>query len=271
MKSLLLLLLLLMTLNFGGGTGQALNSSSTESPDIIFLNGDIYTQASPARAQAMAVRDGRIVAIGSNDDIRKLKGEQTQIVDLGGHFVMPGFNDAHLHLAAGGLRLLEVDLVGVASLAEMLQRIADHARTTTPGDWIVGSGWDHTLWVSRKLPTRQDIDAVTGAHPAIFVRIDGHIAVANTAALNAAGMLSKIPIRPAARSIATPAARPPASFGKQPRTTCWRQRPSLLPRCDAVRLNSPWRTPPAGASPPRRTTPIGKTFWSTKSLSGKAS
>ena len=97
-------------------------------PDTIFLNGDIYTQATPPRAQAMAVRDGRIVAIGSNDDIRKLKGAHTQVVDLGGHFVMPGFNDAHVHLAAGGLATLEVDLIGVKSLAEMQQRIAEHAR-----------------------------------------------------------------------------------------------------------------------------------------------
>ncbi len=72
-------------------------------PDTIFLNGDIYTQATPARAQAMAVRDGRIVAVGSNDDIRKLKGSHTQVVDLGGHFVMPGFNDAHC-ICIGRLR-----------------------------------------------------------------------------------------------------------------------------------------------------------------------
>ncbi len=177
--------------------GKAATGNSTSvAPDIIFLNGDIYTESTPARAQAMAVREGRIVAIGSNDDIRKLKREHTQVVDLGGHFVMPGFNDAHLHLAYGGRQALEVNLVGVKSLAEMQQRIAEHAKTTAPQDWIVGGGWDHTLWPGEKLPTRQDIDAVTGDHPAVLSRVDTHIAVANTAALKAAGMLAKIPDPP---------------------------------------------------------------------------
>ncbi|HLI64600.1 MAG TPA: amidohydrolase [Terriglobales bacterium] len=171
-------------------------ASTSDAPDIIFLNGDIYTQSAPGRAQAMAVREGRILAIGSNDDIRKLKRDHTKVVDLGGHFVMPGFNDAHLHLAAGGREMLQVDLIGVKSLAQMQQRIAAAAKTTPPGDWIIGGGWDHTLWPGEKLPTRQDIDAVTGDHPAVFTRVDSHIAVANTAALKATGMLAKIPDPP---------------------------------------------------------------------------
>ncbi len=160
-------------------------------PDAIFVNGDIYTEATPARAQAMAVRDGRIVAIGTNDDIHKLKGSHTQVVDLGGHFVMPGFNDAHCHLQSGGFEEMNVNLVGAKSLAEMEQRIAARAKTAAPGDWIIGDGWDHTLWPEQKLPTRQDIDDVTAGHPAIFVRVDGHIAVANSAALQAAGITAK--------------------------------------------------------------------------------
>lgn len=194
MKSFVLALLSLMLLNANSSATPA--NSPKDVPDIIFLNGDIYTEAGPARAQAMATADGRILAIGSNDEIRKLKQSRTEIVDLGGHFVMPGFNDAHVHLAAGGQVHLEVDLVGVKSLAEMQQRIADHAKTTSPGDWIIGRGWDHTLWAGETLPTRQDVDAVTGNHPAIFVRVDGHIAVADTAALKAAGMLDKTPNPP---------------------------------------------------------------------------
>ena len=137
------------------------------------------------------MRDGRIVAIGSNQDIGKLKGSATQIVDLGGHFVMPGFNDAHVHLEAAGLELQSVDLRGVGSLQEMQQRIAVSAKTAAPGDWLVGGGWDHTLWPDGKLPTRQDLDAVTGGNPAIFVRVDGHIAVANTAALKIGGVTAQ--------------------------------------------------------------------------------
>jgi predicted amidohydrolase YtcJ len=189
-----------------------LNANSFAAPEkkppveVLFINGNIYTNSSTqakytsttaaantGHPQAMAVRDGRIFAIGSNDDILKLKHGDTQVVDLGGHFVMPGFNDAHVHLAAGGLELLQVDLVGVKSLKEMQQRIADAAQKSPPRDWLVGRGWDHTLWPGQKLPTRQDIDAVSGSHPAIFTRVDGHIAVANTAALKAAGIFAKVP------------------------------------------------------------------------------
>lgn len=163
-------------------------SASGDAPDAIFVNGEIYTQAAPARAQALAVRSGRIVAVGTNDDIRKLKGSHTQVVDLGGHFVMPGFNDAHCHLQSGGFQQMEVKLVGTKSLQEMLQRIAAQSKTAPPGDWIIGRGWDHTLWTDQKLPTRQELDAVTNGHGAYFVRVDGHIAVANSAALQAAGI-----------------------------------------------------------------------------------
>jgi predicted amidohydrolase YtcJ len=186
-----ILILNLFMVTFDSATDR--NASADATPNVIFINGDIYTESTPARAQAMAVRDGHIVAIGSNDDIRKLKGEHTQVVDLGGQFVMPGFNDAHVHLAYGGREMLQVDLIGVKSLAEMQQRIAEPAKTMTSADWIVGGGWDHTLWAGEKLPTRQDIDVVTGDHPAVFSRVDGHIAVANTAALKAAGMFAKIP------------------------------------------------------------------------------
>jgi predicted amidohydrolase YtcJ len=199
MKLFLILLASLMTSDASSRSdSQLINNtpSANNSCDIIFVNGDIYTQSQPARVQAMAVRDGRIIAIGANDDILKLKQGSTQVVDLGGHFVMPGFNDAHVHLAYGGRQLLEVDLVGVKSLAEMQQRIAQHAKTATPTDWLVGGGWDHTLWAGETLPTRQDIDAVTANHPAIFSRVDSHIAVANTAALKAAGMFAKIPDPP---------------------------------------------------------------------------
>ena len=180
MRLLLLIACSVFAVHASFSSGEAVKSSGP-APDIIFINGDIYTQATPARAQAMAVSDGHIVAIGSNDDIRKLKGPQTQVIDLGGHFVMPGFNDAHVHLERAGLELLSVDLRGTQSLQEMQQRIATAANTAAPGEWLEGGGWDQTLWTDQKLPQRQDLDKVTGGHPAIFSRIDGHIAVANSA------------------------------------------------------------------------------------------
>ncbi|MFZ3212043.1 MAG: amidohydrolase family protein [Terriglobales bacterium] len=162
-------------------------------PDSIFLHGDIYTGLPGRRAQAMAVRDGRIVAVGSDAEIQKLKAKRTQVVDLGGHFVMPGFNDAHVHLANAGFEKLNVNLTGVHSLAEMQERIAARAKAAPAGEWITGRGWDHTLWSGQRLPTRQDLDQVTGNHPAIFARVDGHISVANSAALKFAGITASTP------------------------------------------------------------------------------
>ena len=158
------------------------SAQQTQTPaDVIFVNGDIYLgaphievrvgTAKPkdrpklppnGRAQALAVAGGSIIAAGSNEEIQKLKGPKTQVVDLGGCFVMPGFNDAHVHLGSGGFEKLNVDLVGSKSLDDMKQRIAARVKTAAPGEWIVGRGWDHTLWAEQKTPTRADIDAVTG-------------------------------------------------------------------------------------------------------------
>jgi hypothetical protein len=165
-------------------------------PDTIFLHGDIYAAAAGKRAQAIAVRGDRILALGSDSEIQKLKGKHTRTVDLAGHFVMPGFNDAHVHLAYAGLEKLQVELAGVRSLAEMQERIAKASKATPAGEWLTGRGWDHTLWPGQKLPSRQDLDAITGDHPAIFTRVDGHIAVANSAALKFAGITPSTPDPP---------------------------------------------------------------------------
>ena len=182
-----------------------LNAQNTklEPPDQIFINGDIYTGAeegfggAPAkvypRAQAIAVRNGRITAVGASDEIRKIKGPHTQVVDLGGRFAMPGFNDAHLHLANGGFEMLNVELSNTKSFDEMKARIAERVKTAAPGEWILGRGWDDTKWPVQKIPTRQDLDAITGDHPALFIRTDGHMLVANSAALRVAGVTKQTP------------------------------------------------------------------------------
>lgn len=174
-------------------------ASFSQTADVIFTHGDIYTgghfstsgdaftATDGPRVSAMAVASGKVIAVGG-DEVLSHKGPKTLVIDLGGRFVMPGFNDAHCHLANGGQTKLQVDLTGTQSMAEMKQRIADRARTAAAGEWILGRGWDHTLWQSQQLPTKQDIDAVTAGHPAFFVRVDGHIAVANSAALKLAGL-----------------------------------------------------------------------------------
>ena len=162
----------------------------------------------------MAVRDGRVEAVGRNDEIVKLKGPSTEVIDLGGHFVMPGFNDAHVHLANAGFQRLTVDLMGVKSLTEFRERIRARVQNAAPNEWIVGGGWDQTLWPVKELPSRWDIDEVTKDHPVFLERVDGHIAVANTAPCNWRASRWPAKIRPAAKLIVMPQVRPPALSAK---------------------------------------------------------
>jgi predicted amidohydrolase YtcJ len=161
--------------------------------DIIFIHANVYTGVpattqftSILREEAIAVRGDRIQAVGKNVEIEKLKGPQTQVVDLGGHFVMPGFNDAHLHLADAGRQKLDLDLTGVKTLDEFRKRLAARVETAQPGEWILGGGWDETTWPVKALPSRWDLDQVSGGHPVFLDRVDGHLAVANTRALQLA-------------------------------------------------------------------------------------
>ncbi len=162
----------------------------------IWHNGNILTgvgleTARPERVTAMAVAHGEIVATGS--DVKSLRGPRTEVVDLRGAYAMPGFNDAHLHLGMAARILTSVDLLGVRSLGEMQARVRAAAENAASGEWLRGGGWDHTLWTEGKLPSRADLDAAAMGHPAIFQRVDGHIAVANSAALTAAGITRATP------------------------------------------------------------------------------
>jgi predicted amidohydrolase YtcJ len=172
--------------------GQTSASAADTKPkaDIIFVHANVYTGvpandqfASIGREEAIAVKGDRILAVGKTLDMDKFKSPQTQIVDLGGHFTMPGFNDAHLHLDDAGQTKLSVDVTGVKSLDELRSRVANKVQESRAGEWIMGSGWDETLWPVKVTPTRWDLDEVSAGHPVFLVRIDGHIAVANTRAL----------------------------------------------------------------------------------------
>jgi predicted amidohydrolase YtcJ len=174
--------------------------SAQATPDLIILNAVIYTgegfsDDQPQTVQAMATAGGKILAIGANAEIRRLAGPHTRIRDLNttgtGIFLFPGFNDAHVHLGFAGQTKMNLDLTGVQSLDEMLTKVKAFARDAPPGHWLTGGNWDHTLWPGKTLPTRQELDKVTAGHPAFLSRIDGHIAIANTAALQAAGITGK--------------------------------------------------------------------------------
>ena len=169
-------------------------------PEMILYNGVIFTgeglaQDKPHTVEAMAIGHGKVLAVGANDAIQRMAGPQTELRNLDsahtGVVVFPGFNDAHTHLGSAGSTKLNVDLTGVQSLKEMLDKIATYAKSAPTGHWLTGGNWDQTLWAQKMLPTRVDLDRVTGDHPAFLNRIDGHIALANSAALKAAGITGK--------------------------------------------------------------------------------
>ncbi len=164
---------------------------------LLLINGRIWT-GDPARPQAEAVacRLGRILAVGTTADIRKRTGPDTQVIDLQGRRVVPGFDDAHVHFLAGGEHLASVQLRDARSQAEFRERLAQHAARLPQGRWITGGDWDHENWSPAELPTRALIDAVTPAHPVFVNRLDGHMALANSAALKLAGITRAMPDPP---------------------------------------------------------------------------
>ncbi|HEV2763821.1 MAG TPA: amidohydrolase family protein, partial [Pyrinomonadaceae bacterium] len=155
--------------------------------DLLLTGGKVYT-GDPRRplAQAVAVDDGRVYAVGTDAEVRA-RASAVRVIDLRGRLVTPGFNDAHIHFLGGGLALMRVDLIGSQTLEEAKRRVAARARELPPGTWIRGRGWDHTLWGGR-WPTRQDLDEVAPNHPVILQRVDGHVTWVNTLALQKAGV-----------------------------------------------------------------------------------
>ncbi|HEX3129129.1 MAG TPA: amidohydrolase [Thermoanaerobaculia bacterium] len=157
-------------------------------PDAIYTNASIWTGVpGAARAEAIAVLDGKIVAVGSAARVAKLAGPATRTIDLGGAFVVPGLIDTHTHFLSGGFQLAGVDLRRATSREDFVRRLGEFAAKQPKGRWINGGDWDHEAW-GGELPRRDWIDAVTPDNPVFVNRLDGHMALANSRALELAGV-----------------------------------------------------------------------------------
>lgn len=142
-------------------------------------------------ATSLAVREGRIAAIGSDHDVWRAVGSDAPSIDLRGRVVLPGLIDAHVHWATYAIARRNVQLTAEDGLADVLRRVRQRAADAAPGQWIVGRGWDHTDW--GRWPNAADLDAVTAHHPVVLTRKDGHIAWLNSAALHACGIHAATP------------------------------------------------------------------------------
>jgi len=159
------------------------------SADLVITNANIHTMdAKRTVASSIAVSGGKIIAIGSDADIRSLIGPSTRVIDAGGKLVLPGFNDAHVHFSETGAQLSSVDLRSSKSPQEFVQRIRDFAAKQPKGRWILGGQWDHENWTPNDLPTAALIDAATPDNPVFINRLDGHMALANSLAIKLAGV-----------------------------------------------------------------------------------
>lgn len=177
-------------------------AASKAAADLIITNAKIWTvDKSLPTARAVAVLDGRIVAVGSNTDAEAWRGPKTQVLDAGGKLLMPGFNDAHVHFVSGGAQLDNVQLNDATSAAEFARRIGERAKITPKGQWITGGDWDETKWDPPALPARQLIDSVAPDTPVFVDRYDGHMGVGNSLALKLAGITAKTPDPPGGKIV----------------------------------------------------------------------
>ncbi|RMH41522.1 MAG: amidohydrolase [Deltaproteobacteria bacterium] len=157
--------------------------------DVALIGGDVWTMDDAApHAEAIAWRDGRIVAVGTVAEVRRHVGPGTRVIDLDGRTVTPGLIDAHAHLYGLGGALATVALKGAASEVEAAERIAAAAAGRAAGEWITGRGWDQTRWQPARFPTRATLDAAVPDHPVAVRRVDGHALWANSRALALAGV-----------------------------------------------------------------------------------
>jgi predicted amidohydrolase YtcJ len=163
-------------------------SCNTKQPaDLLVHNAIIYTVDSAFHtAEAMAVKDGKIIAVGTNKELME-KFEARESVNAQGKFIYPGFIDAHAHFYRYGIGLQTVDLVGTNSWDEIIERLKT-AATQSPDGWLIGRGWDQNDWAVKEFPTKDKLDQNFPNRPVALVRVDGHAAIVNQAALDVAGI-----------------------------------------------------------------------------------
>ncbi len=157
-------------------------------PDLLLLSGRIHTLDAESRvAQAVAIKDGRVLAVGAGVDIERLAGPTTQRLDLGGRTAIPGLFDSHNHFLQAGLKLAMLRLDECRSPADMAELVRQRSQTTRPGEWIVGHGWNEGRFPGGRLPTRYDLDPATAEHPVLLMRTF-NLDVVNSYALRLAGL-----------------------------------------------------------------------------------
>lgn len=171
-----------------------------EPADLILINTRIYTanDAQPT-AEAVAVRLGKVVKVGSRSEIMKLKADSTDVLDLAGQYVYPGFAEGHAHIMGIGSNLINVDLMAARSFEEVIQMVQERAAETPVGEWIIGRGWHQDKWheapegMFKGFPTHEALSAAVPDHPVWLKHASGHAGLANARAMELAGVTAQTP------------------------------------------------------------------------------
>ncbi|MEY8193007.1 amidohydrolase [Peribacillus simplex] len=187
----------------GFSSGTLPDHLDSLAPDTVYFNGKVITMDKGATiAEAVAVKDGKIIAVGSNKEIGKLKGRHTKVVNLMNKVLLPGFYDAHSHFPSSGMDgTVQVNLnsppVGpIKNIDDLIIALKDRTMETHEGEWILGRGYDQTLLAEGRHPTRENLDKVSTEHPIYIGHTSGHLAVANSVALKMAGITKDTPDPP---------------------------------------------------------------------------
>jgi predicted amidohydrolase YtcJ len=172
-------------------TESCINNEFKNTADLVIKNAKIWT-GNPAQneAEALAVKDNKLIFVGTTEGVEKWVGDKTEVIDAKGMMLTPGFIDCHVHMHEGGTDLSSVKLRDANTKQLFIQRIADFAKTLPAGTWITGGTWDHTLW-GGELPQATWIDSVTKQNPVLIMRLDGHMVLANSLAMKAANITAQ--------------------------------------------------------------------------------
>ncbi len=184
--------------------------------DLVLKNGIFFTvNKDQPRAQAVAVLEDRILAVGDNAEMDRFIGEKSRVIDLEGLFGCPGFNDAHIQFLNGGLQTNEVDLKGISTLHDIQIQILKALNQSPSGSWIVGTGWDQNLLPERQWPTKHFLDVICPDVPIYLRRVGGHAALVNNKALRIAGITSRTPNPPGGEIMKNPMTGDPTGILKE--------------------------------------------------------
>jgi predicted amidohydrolase YtcJ len=203
---------MLATLAIASAFTLACSRPAPLAADLVITRANIWT-GNPRQpdAQALAILGDRIVEVGGAGEIERWRGANTTVIDAEGRRLLPGFNDAHVHFMDGGAQLDNVDLKNAETPAEFARRIGERAKAK-PGEWVLGGDWDDQRWTPPQLPTRQLIDDATNGTPVFVVRYDGHMALANSAALGRAGITGQTADPPGGEVVRDPQGFPTGIF-----------------------------------------------------------